>query len=77
MSVREPCAPVEIISDHRQTVRMVVDMTLSDEETMTKAAWHMQQAADLLAPLNREAEWRLDARRAACSIDDIEEGGER
>jgi hypothetical protein len=68
--MREACSPIEIIDDHRAT-RRVVDLTDSDEERMAKAAWHLEQIAELLAPLNREAQWRLEARRAACSLEEV------
>jgi flavin reductase (DIM6/NTAB) family NADH-FMN oxidoreductase RutF len=64
--VRESCAPVEII--HDSATRRIVDLTASDEERMAKAAWHLAQAEELMAPLNREAAWRLEARRAACTL---------
>lgn len=64
---REPCAPVEIISDHRAT-RRVVDLEPSDEEVLAEAAhhlaraqWHSERAAELLAPLNRVAAYRHEA----------------
>jgi hypothetical protein len=31
----------------------------------------IEQAREMLAPLNREAEWRFDARKAACSIEEM------
>lgn len=68
--MREACAPLEIIEDFRAT-RRVVDLTDSDEERMAKAAWHLAQAEELMAPLNREAEWRLDARKAACTLEEV------
>jgi hypothetical protein len=65
----ETNAPVAVIDD--RATRRVIDLTDGDEERMAKAAWHLEQARELLAPLNREAEWRLDARKAACSIEEM------
>lgn len=70
MSQREDCAPVEIMSDHRQTVgcRTVVDLTETDQERLLRGLELLDRARELLGPLDREADWRLEARRAACSI---------
>jgi flavin reductase (DIM6/NTAB) family NADH-FMN oxidoreductase RutF len=67
--VREACAPVEII--HDSATRRIVDLTATDEERMAKAAWHLAQAEELMAPLNRECQWRLDARKAACTLEEV------
>jgi hypothetical protein len=44
----ETNAPVAVIDD--RATRRVIDLTDSDEERMAKAAWHMEQARELLAP---------------------------
>lgn len=56
---------------HDTATRRVVDETVADEKRMALAAWHMEQVRELLAPLNREAQWRLEARRAACTLEEI------
>lgn len=80
MSSREPCAPVEIISDHRAT-RRVVDLEPSEEEVLAeaahhlaRAAWHSERAVELLAPLNRVAAYRHEAESAVDEI--LSEEGE-
>lgn len=65
----EPNAPVAVIDD--RATRRVIDLTDTDEERMAKAAWHLEMASELMAPLNREAPWRLEARRAACSLEEV------
>jgi hypothetical protein len=67
--MREQCAPMEVI--HDTATRRVVDEQPADEKRMALAAWHLEQARELLAPLNREAQWRLEARMAAYSIDEV------
>lgn len=68
---REACAPVEIIDDHRATRRCVIDETESDEETLLRAFELIDRGREMLAQIERQMEWRLEARRCAYSIDEV------
>jgi len=72
---REHNAPVEAIEDHRATRRIVVDLTETDAEKLLRGLEHIDRGRDVLESLEREMQWRLDARRAACSLDEIKGGG--
>lgn len=65
--MRESCAPVEVIEDHRAT-RRVVDLTDDDASRVRRGMELIEQGREILASVERELEWRLDARRAACSL---------
>lgn len=67
---REANAPVAVISDFAPT-RRVVDLTETDEERLLRGLELLDQARELLAPLDRQADWRLDARRAACALEEV------
>ena len=71
---REQNAPVEAIEDHRATRRVVVDLTETDAEKLLRGLEHIDRGRDVLESLEREMQWRLDARRAACSLDEIKGG---
>jgi len=68
---REQNAPVEAIEDHRATRRVVVDLTETDAERLLRGMELIDRGRDALEPIEREMEWRLEARRAACSLDEI------
>lgn len=69
-SAVEPNAPVAVIDDHRAT-RRVVDLTTSDEETLLRAFELIDQGRELLAKVEREMQWRLEARKAACTLEEV------
>lgn len=69
-SLVEPNAPIAVIEDHRAT-RRVVDMTETDQERLERGLEKMHEAYEILAPLNRQADWRLEARRAACALEEV------
>lgn len=64
---REANAPVVEMEDFRNT-RQVIDLTLSDEQRLFRGLQLLDEAYEMLAPLNRQMDWRLEARRAACSV---------
>lgn len=64
---REECTPVEAIEDHRAT-RRVVDLTETDAERLLRGLELLDLAREVLGSVDRDMEWRLDARRAACSV---------
>jgi len=68
--MRQANAPVEVITDHMAT-RRVVDMIESDAERLERGLRMLDEAYEVLAPLNRQMEWHLEARKAACSIDEV------
>jgi hypothetical protein len=69
----EPNAPVTEMEEFRNT-RRVVDLTESDEERLVRGLQLLHEAYEVLAPLNRMADWRLDARKAACSLEEVING---
>lgn len=64
---RESCAPVAVIDDHRAT-RRVVDLANDDANRVRRGMELIEQGREILAAVEREMEWRLDARRAVCSL---------
>jgi hypothetical protein len=78
MSKREQNAPVQAIEDHRATKRIVVDLTETDVERLVRGLELIDRGRgrDVLEPIEREMQWRLDARRAAFSLDEIKDRGE-
>lgn len=71
--MREQCAPVEVIDDHRQT-RRVVDLTESDVDRVRRGMELIEQGREILASVERTMEWRLDARKAACTLEEMVDG---
>lgn len=68
--MREQCAPVSIIDDFKAT-RRVVDLTESDVDKVRRGMELIEQGREILASVERTMEWRLDARRAACSLEEV------
>jgi hypothetical protein len=68
--IRESCAPVKVITDHAAT-RRVVDLTETDADKVRRGMELIEQGREILASVEREFEWRLDARRAACSLEEV------
>jgi hypothetical protein len=68
--VREACAPLEIIEDFRAT-RRVVDLTADDSDRVRRGMELIEQGREILASVEREMEWRLEARAAAYTLEEV------
>lgn len=71
--MRESCAPVAVIDDYKET-RRVVDMTSDDADRVRRGMELIEQGREILASVEREFEWRLDARRCACTLEEMSDG---
>jgi hypothetical protein len=67
--VRESCAPVEII--HDSATRRVIDLTADDSDRVRRGMELIEQGREILASVEREMQWRLEARLAAYSLDEM------
>lgn len=71
--IRESCAPVAVIDDFKAT-RRVVDLTESDADRVRRGMELIEQGREILASVERTMEWRLDARRCACTLEEMTDG---
>jgi hypothetical protein len=67
--MREQCAPVEII--HDSATRRIVDLTATSVEKLQRGLQMLYEAREVLAEVEREMEWRLEARKAACTLEEV------
>jgi hypothetical protein len=67
--VRESCAPVEI--SHDSATRRVIDLTADDSDRVRRGMELIEQGREILASVEREMQWRLEARLAAYSLDEM------
>lgn len=68
--MRDTNAPVEVITDYANT-RRVVDMTENDTDAVRRGMELIEQGRAILERVEREFQWRLEARRAACSLEEV------